>query len=59
MKLSTLFDYQRFEKNPELQKLIDDVENKYSVTKLSDDELELLSAAGDIHAAVKKPEDGG
>ena len=59
MKLSTLFDYQKFVNDPELQDVIDSVEKKYSMTEIPDEDLEYLSAAGDITSNVKKPEDGG
>ena len=45
--LTSLFDFQRFEKNRELQSIIDEVEQKYGVTEMTDDELDLLAAAGD------------
>lgn len=51
-KLRTLFDFQRFEKNPNLNRVIDDVESRYglgqvsSIRKLSDDELDMVIAAG-------------
>ena len=45
-KLKKLFDYQRFEKNEKLEKLIRDTESRYA-TELSDDDLSLVSAAGE------------
>lgn len=45
--LTGLFDFQRFERNPDLQSLIDEVEGRYGVTEVTDDELEMLAAAGD------------
>lgn len=61
-KLKALFDYQRFAGNLRLAALIDKTEQKY-VHELSDDELELVSAAGESNAAGKqnppKPEDSG
>ena len=45
-KLKRLFDYQRFEGNSRLQKLIGETEAR-SGAELSDDQLELVSAAGD------------
>ena len=45
-KLRTLFDYQRFAGNKDLQKVIDAVHAKYQVRELNLDELEMVSAAG-------------
>ena len=55
--LTNLFDFQRFEQNPELQSMIAEVEQKYSVTEMSDDELDLLAAAGDPFSRELKKED--
>ena len=44
-KLNKLFDYQRFEKNEKLEKLIRETESRYA-NALSEDELSLVSAAG-------------
>ena len=43
-KLARLFDYQKFEGNKELEALINSSRN--SVRDLSDDELDMVSAAG-------------
>lgn len=45
-KLKKLFDYQRFEKNEKLEKLIQETENAY-VAELSDDALSFVNAAGE------------
>ena len=45
--LTNLFDFQRFEKNPSLQSIIDEVEERYGIDEMTDDELDLLAAAGD------------
>ena len=50
--LSALFDYQLFENEPSLRKLIDEVENEYG-TEISDDDLSLVSAAGETTSAEK------
>lgn len=50
--LSALFDYQLFENEPSLRKLIDEVENEYG-TEISDDDLSLVSAAGEATSAEK------
>ena len=44
--LKKLFDFQSFEKNPRLERLIRETEG--DVAALSDDELSLVNAAGDI-----------
>ena len=44
--LSLLFDYQRFEHEPELEALLDEAESEYC-SELSDDDLEQVSAAGE------------
>ena len=54
--LFRLFDYQRFEDDPQLQSLIDGVESTYGA-ELSDDELIQVSAAGELYR--KKRTDGG
>ncbi len=46
-KLRKLFDYQRFEKNEELEKLIMEAENRHA-RSLSDEEMILVSAAGEV-----------
>ena len=46
-KLRALFDYQRFEKNERLARLIGETESRFA-RELSDDELSLISAAGDF-----------
>lgn len=46
-KLKKLFDYQRFEKNERLEKIIKETESRYG-EELSDDDLSLVNAAGDI-----------
>ncbi len=51
-KLSNLFDFQRYEKNAELQKVIDAVHARYSAQRLSDDEAELVAAAGTPETAL-------
>ncbi|MBE5838540.1 hypothetical protein [Butyrivibrio sp.] len=58
-KLSRLFDYQKFESNPDLEKVIRGVEEKYSLNKqaLSDDDLEFVAAAGDLYIKRSLEED--
>ncbi len=59
-KLSRLFDYQRFERNARLQKIIDDTHRRVGARELTDDELDQVAAAGVTDAqAPKKPGDHG
>ena len=55
--LTGLFDFQRFEKDQALQGVIDEVEGRYFVEELSDDELELYSAAGDPYLQLLDPKE--
>ena len=55
--LKGLFDFQRFAQNDELQKLIDEVSEKYESGALSLDELEMVSAAGDPFVKESEPSD--
>ena len=45
-KISLLFDFHRFEKNKDLQAVIDAVHARYTARKLTDDEAEWVAAAG-------------
>ena len=56
-KLSLLFDYQKFAQNPELQRVIDKVHARFSKRELSDEEADLVAAAGQPEMASlrKKP----
>ena len=47
-KLKALFDYQKFEKNEHLQKIIADTENYYG-KELDDNDLFFVNAAGDFN----------
>ncbi len=51
-KLSRLFDYQKFAPNSRLESIIKDVESRYSLDQelMSDDELDMVNAAGNINA---------
>ena len=55
--LFQLFDYQRFENDPQLQSVIDGVEGVYGA-ELSDDELTQVSAAGELYR-TKRTDGGG
>lgn len=46
-KLKKLFDYQSFEKNEHLAKIISQTENRYYARELSDEELSFVNAAGE------------
>lgn len=50
-KLRKLFEYQRFENNSRLEKLISETESRYAAA-LSDDDLFMVNAAGDIPAGL-------
>ncbi len=58
-KLSRLFDYQKFEPNSKLDKLIKDVESRYSLDDMmmSDDELDMVNAAGTPDAVRLREDD--
>ena len=51
--LSALFDYQLFENEPSLRKLIEEVENEYGA-EISEDDLSLVSAAGETESSEKR-----
>ena len=53
-KLKTLFDYQKFEGNSELQQVIDSVHARYPVKELSLGEMEWVSAAGIPEKSTRK-----
>ena len=46
-RLKSMFEYQRFEQNPRLAKLIRETESRYGA-ELSDDDLDIVSAAGEF-----------
>ena len=52
-KISLLFDFQSYEENEDLQSVIDAVHARYASRQLSDDEAELVAAAGRPEAAFK------
>ena len=55
-KLSQAFDFQRFQQNPKLAGVIYNVESCYDKDALSDDDLELVSAAGVTTVPTMHPE---
>ena len=46
-KLKRLFDYQKFQRNSRLEAMLSEAEGRYD-SSLSDDDLELVSAAGNL-----------
>ncbi len=59
-KLKSLFDYQRFKGNEKLERLIVETESRYC-KELSDDEMALVSAAGEpfVEMAAREDNDDG
>ena len=55
-KLSQAFDFQKFQHNPRLDAITRDVESRYAKAALSDDDLELVSAAGETTVPTMNPE---
>ena len=55
-KLAQAFDYQKFQQNPRLAGVVRDVESRYDKAALSDDDLELVSAAGEAAVPTMNPE---
>ena len=53
-KLQQLFDFQKFERNSGLQRIIDDVHARYTMKELELDDLMMVSAAGVPEAAGLK-----
>ncbi len=56
-RLSDLFDYQRFEQNPELDAIIRSVEMKTGARRLSLDEAEFVAAAGEKVVPAEQQEE--
>ena len=56
-KLKKLFDFQRFEKNERLENLIRETESRYAA-ELSDDDLSLVNAAGEIKPGKVETDSG-
>ncbi len=54
--LTNCFDYQRFEKNADLQVVINDVHSRYAVQELSLNDMEFVAAAGMTKKFDKKDE---
>ena len=45
-KLAKMFDFQKFDGNRDLQKVIDSVHRKYAARELNLDDMEMVNAAG-------------
>jgi len=56
-KLKTLFGFQRFEGNADLQKVIDSVHAKYPARELTLEDMEWVNAAGVPQKQFKKDPD--
>ena len=57
-KLRRMYEYQRYENNPRLKKMLDDALGRYDFSgegELSDDDVGMLNAAG---TTVAKPDTG-
>ena len=52
-KLFRLFDYQKFEENPDLRQIIDSTHARCRVKALSLDDMEWVNAAGEPTPPVK------
>ena len=55
-KLSQAFDFQKFQQNPKLAAITRETEGRYAKAALPDDDLELVSAAGDATVPTMDPE---
>ncbi|MBQ8506687.1 MAG: hypothetical protein IJ466_04575 [Clostridia bacterium] len=54
--LKDMFDFHRYQPNTKLSRLIEETRDRYGA--VSDDELELVNAAGDIYAdAARRQEE--
>ncbi len=50
--VKNLFDFQKFKANKHLAALIAETESRYT-KELSEDDIELINAAGDINAVIR------
>ena len=55
-KLLQAFDFQKFQQNPKLAGIVRETEGRYAKAALSDDDLELVSAAGETIVPTMNPE---
>lgn len=56
--LRRLFDYQKFARDPALQRVIDETAAQYEARALSDEDVSGLFAAGDPDSQVPDPSEG-
>ena len=58
-KLARLFDYQKYSPNSDLEKIISDVDSRHSIesSRMSDEELGMLNAAGNVDVMRLKKKD--
>lgn len=56
-KLKSLFEFQKFENNSRLGKIISETENRYA-SELSDSDMENVAAAGEIGLGTENLPDG-
>ena len=56
-KLRSLFDYQKFEGNKDLQRVVDSVHGRYAMRELNIDEMSVVFAAGTPDLPPKKDEE--
>ena len=56
--LKRLFDYQKFERDPALQRVIDETAARYESRALTDEDVSRLFAAGDPDPQVPNPPEG-
>lgn len=56
--LRRLFDYQKFERDPSLQRVIDGITARREARALSDEDVNGLFAAGDPDLQVQDPPEG-
>ena len=55
-KLSQAFDFQKFQQNPKPAGIVRETEGRYAKAALSDDDRELVSAAGETNVPTMNPE---
>ena len=55
-KLSQAFDFQKFQQNPWRAGIVRETEGRYAKAALADDDLELVSAAGETTVPTMNPE---
>ena len=55
-KLLQAFDFQKFQQNPKLAGIVRETAGRYAKAALSDDDLELVSAAGETTVPTMNPE---